>query len=240
MPKILDLFSTLGYIRDGYSISRFGDGEMYFLYRHKGIKTQRHNKKLEKRLLSIIEYQQPLPNHLVCLPDFFDFGERPVPYGEHLFSLRRWKRIARIYSHEIPDDEKQYGSSFVFRPELFDIDYEAYFESVQAIFANKKFVVVGNPHAAIKTFAEEADMQIVKKINTPRTNAFSCYSETFTECKKIRRTVKEELIFLLSTGASAKALAYDLCSLGSQAIDIGNFFKIFHWYQESILRCSIK
>jgi hypothetical protein len=205
------------------------------MYQHKGIKTQQHSKKLEKRLHSIIEYQHPLTNHLVCLPDFFDFGQRPVPYGKHLFRLSRWKGIARRFSCKIPDNEKQYGSSFVFRPEIFDIDYKEYFKSVQDVFTNKKFVVVGNPHTAIKTFTKEAGMQIIKKIDTPKTNAFNCHSETFTKCKKTQRATKD-LIFLLSIGISAKVLAYDLCSLGTQAIDIGNFFKIFHWYQKGVLR----
>lgn len=235
MPKILDLFATLEHIKEGYSISRFGDGEMHFIFRHKGIKTQQHNKKLEKRLLAIITYKQPLPKHLACIPDFFDPGKRTIPYGSKFFRPKRWKRIAKIYSHEIPESENQYGSSFVFRPELFAIDYTAYFKLVQDIFADKKFVVVGNPHPAFKAFTEEARMQVVQKIDTPATNAYSSYSTILTKCRKINKAVSGDLIFLISTGASAKVLAYDLCSLGIQALDAGNFFKIFHWHQKGIL-----
>lgn len=233
MPRILNVYETLEQIREGCSISRYGDGEMIFIYKHGGIKTQPHHKKLEKRLIAILEYKQPLPNHLVCIPDFFDFGERDVPYASKLFRPKRWAGIARQYSPQIPETGNLYGSSFVFRPEIFAIDYKEYYAAIQDIFTGKNFIVVGNPHAAIKTFTKETDMHIINTIKTPKTNAFRDYSKILAQCKKV---IDKDAIFLVSMGASAKALTYDLCAAGAQALDTGNFFKVFSWYKKGILR----
>lgn len=235
MPEVLTPFETLNRIKERYSISRFGDGELAFIYYRRGIRTQRYDKILASRLRTIIEYREPLSEHLVCLPDFSDPKPKEIAYRKHSFKFNKWQGLGRDYSRRIPNNKKQYGNSFVFRPEIFDIDHADYYKKLQGLFENKEVVVVGNPHPSIETFAEEAAMKVIKTIKTPKTNAYSEYSSILGECERIGKTVREGTPFLLSIGPTAKVLAYNLHKLGIHALDTGNLFKVFSWYKKGVL-----
>ena len=70
----------------------------------------------------------------------------------------------------------------------------------------------------------------IQRIIGPAENAFHAYDKILECCKD---QAKDKL-FLLALGPTATVLAYDLCKMGYQAVDIGHIDLEYEWFLKGL------
>ncbi len=215
------------------SLSRFGDGEISWIYRDsKGYFGQENSEKLSVKLKEIILSNNN--NVLIAIPNFFDSVEsfdyrRKESRNAHLGKYyKRWLKLI--------DLNKTYTDALITRVYMglkkFDSDY--YFNCWMEIWKNKNVIIVeGNQ----TRFGVGNDLlrtvRSVKRVIAPSENAFSKYDEILDSVKD---NVDKNSLVLVSLGPTASVLAYDLACLGFQAIDIGHLDIEYEWFKRGALK----
>jgi hypothetical protein len=118
------------------------------------------------------------------------------------------------------DYGKQYASAeFTCLGAYSTADMTLHFSHVREIWDGKDIAVIAGQglHQEYK-FDIFDNAKSVERIDAPRRNAFDSYGEIIARAKQISRSK----IVLISLGPTAVILAYDLFSLGYQAIDFGH------------------
>lgn len=72
------------------------------------------------------------------------------------------------------------------------------------------------------------------RILCPQKNSYSVYHKIYDEVLKANKE-KNKLV-LLALGPTATVLAYDLCLVGIQAIDIGHIDIEYEWYRRKAMK----
>ena len=202
--EIIKELETLKKIHEGYSIARFGDGELRVSI-GASVGHQKAERKLTKELQHIL--QEPTK----CLVG--------VPYIDPKSpKVSTWKHycIPAYQKHFNPN--KQYYSAFITRPDSAPwIDTPEYWDLVKKLWQGKDVVTV---RGSRKTIMPEnyVGAKSVKEIITLPEDA---YSEIDSLEREIESCGKDRLIFL-SVGITATVLAWRLAEKGHQAIDLGH------------------
>jgi glycosyltransferase family protein len=212
-------------LKSDKSLVRFGDGEIE-LIRGNGIKTQRYDRELSKRLKQIIHHSNE--NIMVTIPDIFgNLGYMNIHsinfWKEHLCSCRK---IYKKYC----DKNYFYYTTSVTRNYMAYIDQSrcAYqYECWKKLWNGKNITIV---EGAVSHNGVGNDLfsnvNSIRRIICPSMNAYSSYEEIFGKCIEER---KDNLI-LLSIGAASKPLVEDLTNIGYRVIDIGNLDMEYDWF----------
>ncbi|WP_165443961.1 GT-D fold domain-containing glycosyltransferase [Lachnoclostridium sp. Marseille-P6806] len=199
------------------SLVRFGDGELQ-LIRGRSIPTQAYDSVLAGRLAGLLAC--PEEKLVVAIPQIFDDLSLFVPasrtfWMDHLLFCRRYyERFCRR--------DRVYGNAFFSRCYLTVQDRtpcERWFRDIRRLWAGAELVVVEGErsHNGVGNdlFGEA---RRVRRILCPSVNAFAVYDRILKACLE----QPEGTLFLLSIGAAAKPLSYDLFQSGFRVIDIGN------------------
>lgn len=207
------------------SLVRFGDGEITLI---SGIAsaTQQGNDELAKRLVQVLESQEE--GLLVAVCDVFEGMEQLYRdsqnfWKKHLLKFRKdYNRYCR------PD--RIYYNAFMSRCYYSMKDRSKcgqWFDRIRNIWKDKDIVVVEGEqtHNGVGNNLLSG-ARTVQRIICPSENAYSIYKQILEACIKFDRGH----LFLLSIGAAAKPLAYDLFKKGYRAIDIGNMDLEYEWY----------
>ena len=224
--EVLSIDETLDYIiKNKCSVSRFGDGELK-LIDNNGIFFQESSQELSSRLKEVIKSENN--NHIVCIPDVFDrldnYSEEPYKHWELHIAKTRKKWYAVL------NKNKKYYNAFISRCYYAYKDKkncEKWFEKLKEIWGNKDIVIIEGKKSRLGIGNDLFNnTKSIKRILCPEKNAFNNYNKILEEAKKID---KSKLI-LLAIGPTATVLAYDLCKLGFQAIDIGHIDIEYEWF----------
>ena len=233
-PKIMCFEETINYIlKNGCSVSRFGDGEFNLcLYDCYDLFFQKYDKNLSLKLLEALNSNDN-GNVLLCLP-----SSLTLRYRLNLTKTpRRFWRNVLIY--EYPLLKKHIDMNSVFGDSLFTRFYMDY--------KNKSKKNISKKVCLIKKIWDKRDIMIVEgldtklgigndlfsncnsitRIITQSKNAFSLYEKIFN---KIKETYINQQLVLVSLGPTATVLTYDLSKCGIQAIDIGHIDIEYIWY----------
>ena len=201
--NILDEFQTVQKLQDGYSVSRFGDGEIALADGGAQVR-EPVNPALAAELRQIISV--PQPGLLVGIPTLDRHGPKYANW------VRRAPRFLKFLAPDMP-----YVSAFLTRPDSAPaIQTWEFAENLQACWANKKAVVVSEPDSKLLVAVTAAARKTV--------HVCCPHRETYAVLGDIEREVLRNRpeIVLLSHGPSATCLAARLCRLGIQALDLGS------------------
>lgn len=197
------------------SIARYGDGE-FNLAMGANAKAQYGDPALAQRLREILkDRKSPC---LVGIPNMYN-GNTAAP-GTKAYSF--WENMAaRRHYDQLMDPNKQYYSSFITRPDnAVAINTREYFDYCRKMWDGRSVVFVCGEGVP---FCKDADYLINAScrglIEAPAVNAWANYKEILDSCLKHPK----DTLFLLRLGPTATVLAFDLCDIGYQALDLGHF-----------------
>ena len=226
--RILNSSETIKRINEGYSVARFGDGELSLMLSGESIGFQKNSKELAERLQEVL--RKPAKKMLLCLP-----GGLANTEGFTYAAKRFWIWYQYMNSEKLNallDGGVVYGDALFTRFYIDRRDKELTgrrVDEVRSIWERKKIILIEGENSrlgATNDLFDNADC--VKRIIVPSKNAFNVYGKIY---KSALACKKEADIFLLSIGPTATVLANDLCSAGVQAIDIGHLDHEYEWYR---------
>ena len=232
IPQIASIEETIQKIvREGCSVSRFGDGEI-LLTNNKAIGFQKADSKLGERLKEVL--QSNADGHIVCLSDTFT-----DIYRYNRKARRFWRTHFFIYGHiwdNLLISNKQYYNTFVTRPYM-DFAQKTqcgkWFHDMQAIWQNRNIIFIEGEKSRLGVGNDLFhNAKSIKRILCPPTSAFDKYDSIINEAVKQRKDV----LFLIALGPTATVLAYDLHKKGYQAIDIGHVDIEYEWWRMNAKR----
>lgn len=207
------------------SIVRFGDRELIVIARKDSL-DQTASKELSESLAEIMKFEDE--NLMVAIPDIFD-GMPNFKKASKEFWMKHLLQSRREY-YKYCDTNKKYYNAFMSRGYYIYDNHEhtgEQFDHIRNIWKDKKIIVVegeathngvGND---LLSLAKET-----RRILCPSKNAFDCYEEILQSCLQYDK----EWLFLISLGATAKSLAFDLYKRGYRVLDIGNLDLEYEWF----------
>ncbi len=232
IPQIASIEETIQKIvREGCSVSRFGDGEI-LLTNNKAIGFQKADSKLGERLKEVL--QSNADGHIVCLSDTFT-----DIYRYNRKARRFWRTHFFIYGHiwdNLLISNKQYYNTFVTRPYM-DFAQKTqcgkWFHDMQAIWQDRNIIFIEGEKSRLGVGNDLFhNAKSIKRILCPPTSAFDKYDSIVNEAIKQNKDV----LFLIALGPTATVLAYDLHKKGYQAIDIGHVDIEYEWWRMNAKR----
>lgn len=235
--NIMNSSDTLNYILDyKMSVSRYGDGE-YYIINDKYSDFQQNDELLKKRLTEVLSV--PIPNHLVCLPYSF------IDLRKYRKSSRQiWRDFVSInfrLVNKTTPKYRIYGDSLFTRFYMIMEDKSDAFNQVsklKEIWKGKKVCIIEGYYTKLGVGNDLLkECKNVKRILCPPTNAFARYDDIL---KCVEKNISKDYLILCALGMTATVLAYDLCKLDYQAIDIGHIDIEYEWAKLGVLeKCSV-
>lgn len=231
-PRVMTDLRTVEYIIEKKcSIARFGDGELD-LMNGIGIKFQKADKNLRKRLIQVAESDDP--DILICVPDIF--GSRNELYGKLVRPAAKWWRKhllfmrGKWYKH-FGCKNRVLGDTQISR---FYVDVNDkkrtadYVVRLRSIWQDADIVFVEGKNSRLGVGNDLFDnARSVKRIICPPENAFDRYAEILS--KTMELTSENDLI-ICALGPTATVLSYDLAHTGRRCLDLGHVDIEYEWY----------
>lgn len=212
-------------IKEGKSLSRFGDGEFKWMLGVKQLSFQENNKDMQEKLKKIIREKNS--KLIIGIPRALNSLN-----GLNKNAKKEWKLFIFFYYKLIKkylNEEKVYADTNITR---FYIDYldkskcQYKIKNIKKIWENRDVVIIEGEKTKLgvgNDLFENA--KSVKRIIAPSKNAYQAYDKIFNIAQKQTK----DKIFLLSLGPTATILASDLSKRGYQAIDIGHVDIEYEW-----------
>lgn len=226
-PIIRPVDETLEKLKEGYSMSRYGDGELNMILNRNFSTFQAPDVTLIMRLREILK--SSLPRHMVCIPDIYgDFFNKNE---EHKNWFRRHlAEGGREHDYSIFDMDKEYYNAFITRPYKDYVNQcgaEERFWSLRSVWENRDITIIEGEKTRFGVGNDLiSNAKSCERILAPAVNAFEKYGELLEQAKK---TDKNRMI-LIALGHTATVLAYDLSAEGFQALDIGHLDIEYEWF----------
>lgn len=220
---ILTADDTVDYIlKQHCSLARFGDGELQILAYGTGLKFQRADKKLQKRLQEIAA-SETNANLLIGLPDrlniinnkqrreLSEYWQKSL--REHLYFWTKYFTKNRIYGNT---NMTRIADCFTNEGKINQVNH------IRKIWENRSVILVEGDKTR---FGVGNDLlknaKSVTRILGPAESAFDKYDEIINATINLAKG-KEDIIVLVALGPTATVLSYDLANIGIQTIDIGH------------------
>lgn len=199
-PRVLGEIDTLDCVSQGFSLARFGDGEIH-LIRGRHAKLQEARPDLAARLRAILA-QNTHGRCLVGIPNL----EAETPKAAF---WDRFRDAADLMGDAV------YASAFVTRPDSAPwIDRPAYWRTLEALWVGQDVTLVRGTAKSL-TAGDLADAGAIREIVAPARNAWRQYGALLEAIGRPARA-------LLCLGPTATVLAVDLAARGVHAIDLGH------------------
>lgn len=215
-------------VEEGYSISRYGDGEFTLLKSsRRNIPFQKGSKDLQQKLALILKDYNNQNKLLVCIPPFnSQFNNTKYFCGKYSFWETYWfENYSKLKSYFKSD---KYGNAFISRVDIFN---ENKLSEIKKIWDKKSVVFVYGKEGRFDVNCSLFDNINEKSIlEVESMNAFEQYEFILEQCCKRDKNS----LFLLAIGPTATILSYDLSRLGYQALDIGHLPNSFEQYLGNI------
>ena len=227
--RIADSFETIAYILEGtLSFGRYGDGEFNIIF-GKSIEFQKYSEKLSERLLSVLNSNEK--NFCIGIPRFYFYPDERLRTPQRRF-VRGWVRENRNEIISLLDIKKVYYDTCA--TQLYALrnnnNLNAYFNFMRKIWHSKRVVVVCGENSFKKVSPDLVDNALeISYIRGPSKDAFEKCDELIAQ---VLRYTKDTVV-LISLGPTATVMAYDLYTLGYQAIDIGHTFKDYYMFKKN-------
>ena len=207
-PEVIGEFETVKKIKKGFSIARFGDGEIALLDDGKSLRRMRWeaDEPLREELRQIIA--NPHPKCLIGIPTMDPKGDKYDNWQRHKPRYIKWLSLSGI----------KYFSAFISRPDCGTawMENTEYANAIRSIWRGKRIVLVSEPHS--KIFADmKTNGENVNHIDCPMYDAHKHRDEYEQAILKIKPEIA-----ILSLGAAATVLANRMAGHGIHTVDIGS------------------
>lgn len=228
--NIKNSIETLNKLIEGYSISRYGDGELSLIYKKKkdGLGFQNYNATLSKRLAEILSSN--LDKHLVAIPSSFLNVDNLVKSEAYFWSKYYLSNKKNLNKYLNPN--KTYYDAMISR---FYMPYknkehcDIIIEKFNKLFENRKILIIEGENTRFGLGNSLLTKALsISRIILPSKNAFLKYDEIIKYMGSI--PLEQNFLVLIALGPTATVLAYDLCKLGFQSIDVGHLDIEYEWY----------
>ena len=226
-PIIKSVDETFQMLKKGYSMSRYGDGELNMILGRNFSTFQKPDENLIIRLKEILQSSEK--NHIVCLPDIY--GNFNNKNEEHKGWFRRHlANGGREADYKLFNLQKVYYNAFITRPYKDYVDKSGAkerFDALKEIWNNRDITIIEGSKTRFGVGNDLLDnVKSCQRILGPAVNAFDKYEELLKEAKKIDKS----RLVLIALGHTATVLAYDLAKEGYQALDIGHLDIEYEWF----------
>lgn len=205
-PKVAGEVETIRKICKGFSISRFGDGEVKMIERHVYTRELTPVPALSAELRRVIE--KPHEKCLIGIPTMDPTGTK----------YENWQRHkARFCKYFREGDGRTYYSALITRPDCgVWMESREYYEQVIQIWADKKRVAIVS-EATSKLLSCVRETHEVVHIECPMYGAYALIDAMEEQVVQAKPDIA-----LLSVGPTATCLANRLSARGIQAVDLGS------------------
>lgn len=221
-------------VKEGYSISRFGDGEFLWILGKNKKSFQDNSKDLSNDLKNIlVNYKS---NKKVLIGIYGTFND----LSAHTFNSKIfWKYFILKYGKQVYDilPDETYCDTALTRPYMdyknknFDL-MQSKFENLKRIWNDRDVIIVEGEYTRLGVNNDLFDnCKSRRRILCPPKNAYFKYNEIVDAIKKVAK--KEDLI-LISLGPTATVLAYNLAEEGLQCIDTGHIDIEYMWFKNGV------
>ena len=210
-PKVVGEFETVKKVQEGFSISRFGDGEFKVL---DGLSYVRMhwipNPKLTEELRQVIA--KPNENCIIGIPTMDPRGDK----------YENWKRHKTRFLKMLPGGNTYY-SAFISRPDCGTewMECQEYADLLRGIWDGKRVAIVCEPINKLLTEVQSTN-EHVQHIECPMYDAYD-FIDDFE--KQILEGKPD--IALFCVGMTATALANRMAGHGIQGVDLGSIGAFF-------------
>lgn len=227
--KVMSAEETIDKILEGYSIARYGDGELQWMLGTNEHSFQKGSEKLKERLAEVFTSNEK--KLLICLSESFTELDH-FSYEDRLFWQLLLKKHWKEYEKVI-DLEKTYGNAHISRPYIsYNKKYRKQaagkFAYLKKIWDNKKLLIVEGEKTRLGVGNDLMDnVKEIKRLICPSKDAFESYDKIMDFIKNM--DYKADMI-LMALGPTATILAYDLSKLGYHAVDIGHVDIEYEWF----------
>lgn len=215
-------------LKDGKSLSRFGDGDLEIMQKRERLWYQSVDYKLSERLKEVFLSRKR--QVIIALAD--NFGSLECYTEAAADTIRDYlDHGIREELMKVIDMKYTYYDAYVARPYIIYKNKQhavRIFELFKQIWKNRDVLLVEGSKAYIGVRNDLFfGVKNMHRIIAPSVNAFSSYDEILSLVKK---NVIENTLVLISLGPTATVLAYDLAMEGIQALDIGQLDNEYEWY----------
>lgn len=226
-PIVRSIDETLEKLREGCSMSRYGDGELNMILGRNFSTFQDPNAMLIWRLKEILKSN--IPKHMVCIPDIYgDFFNKDESHKT--WFRRHLSDGGRGLDYSLFDMDKEYYNAFITRPYKDYVDKqgaEERFLALRELWDSRDITIIEGHKTRFGVGNDLiSNVKSCERILGPAVNAFDKYEELFAQAKKINKN----RIILIALGHTATVLAYDLALEGYQALDIGHLDIEYEWF----------
>ena len=230
-PKVLNSLETLDIIlKERKSMCRLGDGEFNLIFGKK-LGFQNTDTELGNALKNIVSDNKT--KCLIGIPDVFGslkmYRKKSADFWYSYLGTNRKKMI------ELLDLNIQYVNTNVTR---FQTGYwdksetEKIIAKYKEIWDNREIVFIEGEKTRLGVGNDLFDnAESIERILGPATDAFARRMEILDYCEKY---VDKNKLIILALGPTATVLAYELCSKGFWALDLGHIDIQYEYYLRGI------
>lgn len=202
-PNVLSVADTIKLLQKGASLARLGDGEFNLALGKESICYQKNSPMLKHRMREILN--NPNGKCLVGIPP------RPTKPGFFREYFTRYPRILSMMKLK-----STYANANISRNNDFLVSG---IDEYRKIWNNKSVVFIYSSAGRFEITPELfSNIKEHYYIDVNASDAFEQYDEIMDQAKKYSK----DCLFLIACGPAATVIAYDLCTMGYQAIDIGH------------------
>lgn len=232
---VLSARETIGQIKRGKTVIRFGDGELLLVMKVGEVGFQKRNARLEADLAEILAScgRGEGENILLCMPGVLSNSKREYRLTKEVscwwfvFAVKHFKNLRTLF---LSCNGTSFGDAFLSRPyyAMRNLGFAEYiFNEFKNIFKGKRLLII---EGRLTRFGVGNDLldgaKSVRRILGPEVDAYDRVDEIFEKAK-------EEVcdIVLIALGPAAKILAYRLNKVGFCCLDVGHLDIQYEWYK---------
>lgn len=225
--RIMDSIHSIQYVKEnGVSLSRFGEGEIELMDKHRNLKFQRYDEKLAMRMKEVLQSHDPkiaiaIP---LALQNRTGLNARANGFwASHAsYAMVNWVKYLGI--------GRTYLDSLMTRCYIDLVDKSqtvALYDAWRSIWKGKNLLIVEGEQSRLGVGNDLfSGAKQIQRILCPSENAFDQYDEILEAACSSRKDV----LILLALGPTASVLAFDLGKRGYQALDVGHIDIEYEWF----------
>lgn len=235
-PEIMSLDETMEHLLNGYSIARFGDGELQAITQNIDNSFQSSSDSLSVAIACALQRKRSKLLVAIAQPialNFEGMTEQAKDYWQPLLLKNWYAWRSALDTHSI------YGNAMVTRPFF---DYRGrhtsqqtgdIFDQFKTLWNSRRVLIVEGQYSRFGVGDDLLNSaRDVRRIIAPAENAFEKYNEIKESIDRCLSTNQFDLV-LLSLGQTASILVADSYNNDVQMIDIGHLDIEYNWYLDS-------
>lgn len=212
--------------------SRYGDGEFGLITKSNNPDFQQPDAVLAKRLSLICTSGDP--KILVCIPHNFRTTRDCNEFARKFWEWWIWENnnlesVAKILKLN-PWKARKFGDAQITRPYMDWKDKRRCaqrFAALKSLWQERDVLIIEGSNTKIGVGNDLlTNAKSVQRIIAPPKNAFCVYEDIFTAAKQYG----SNKLVLIALGPTATVLAYDLATVGIEALDIGHIDIEYEWF----------